>query len=164
MLHKDKDNPVCVRAHGCGKGRTRARGEAAGACAMVCSVFATITLSLGLGGCAQQSERGFMHAPGTGGGEGAGGGFVLPRPDGGAWSEAVFDAPLPGAYLAMVGGSGALPEFARRDAALAYGEPGPLLATNQWPVPEQPELGDTRYLWLPSSTSYGVQLIAHRRR
>jgi hypothetical protein len=43
-----------------------------------------------------------------------------------------------------------LPEYARRDAALAVApEASPLLATNQWPQPSRPDLDYTRTLYLP---------------
>jgi hypothetical protein len=49
-----------------------------------------------------------------------------------------------------VGGPGNLPEYARRDAALAVApEASPLLATNQWPQPSRPDLDYTRTLYLP---------------
>jgi hypothetical protein len=116
---------------------------------------------LAAGGCVQ---RGFAVVPGEGDGVMGPWGERRPRPDGGAWSEAVFDAPAAGSYLAAVGGSEVLPEYVRRDAALGVAVSGTILATDQWPVPGQPELSETRYLWLPGRGWYGGQLIAYRRR
>lgn len=44
-----------------------------------------------------------------------------------------------------------LPEYARRDGALAVaGADGPLLATSQWPQATRPDLDFNRYISLPS--------------
>jgi hypothetical protein len=61
---------------------------------------------------------------------------------------------LPPATERLLGGAGGLswegPEYWRRDEALAYSPPQPLLATRQWAEPPRPSLERTRYVWIPT--------------
>lgn len=80
-------------------------------------------------------------------------------------SDAVFDGPEGAWALEMAGGARALPEYARRDGDLALSEPGPILATNQWPQPEAPSLEDQLvYVYPAGGQGTGVWVTYQRAR
>lgn len=74
---------------------------------------------------------------------------------GGSW-ELVFAGPAVGHQLASVDPA-SLPEYSRNDDRLNLQSAGPLLATNQWPQAEQPDLNFATTVF----TGYGPGTIQY---
>ncbi len=95
----------------------------------------------GLSGCAKETSP-----PALALGTSAAGLFALPE---------VSNEALAGGF-----------EGSRRDAALAVGQPGPILATNEWPEPERATLERARWIIVGDSFSdsrYSVFYLPPRR-
>lgn len=61
--------------------------------------------------------------------------------------EAVFLTPAAEAIVSS-GEAGPADEYARNDGRLGVGEPGPLLATSQWPEPIRASIEHPRYVYI----------------
>ncbi len=104
--------------------------------------FGVAASALGLFGCAKQAPP----APALEVGTSAAGLFALPE---------VSDEALAGGF-----------EGSRRDAALSVGQPGPVLATNEWPEPERATLERARWILVGDSfldSRYSVFYLPPRR-
>ncbi len=122
----------------------------------VCAIGAMGLAALGMGGCGAQLDRASWRDGGVRGRDQWDGG-------GGSWAL-VMNSPRTGMMLAGVDAS-AMPEYARNDAALGYREEGPVLASNEWPERERPDLYYARrlqletradqVLYFDSATRYG---------
>ena len=73
-------------------------------------------------------------------------------------SEALFEVPEVNA-LAVAYGRENLPEYSRLDGRMNIDNPGPLLATNQWPQAPAPDATRLRYVFLPVYTSTSSQAV-----
>lgn len=116
------------------------------------ALVAAVAASVIIGGCDDKSQARYETLTLGNGPLVASGGTA------GRNSETLFDGPEARA-IATAYGRESLPEYSRHDGAMNISDPGPRLATADWPQDPAPDANYVRWVAYPAYSDSSVQLV-----